>query len=448
MSQRALVSSVLLGVVVVWGAAFSGIKILLETLDPYTLTAARLVVAGATYTVALPLVSKIRPTRRQGDGWRLVALGLTGAAGYHLAVNWGERFISAGLASLIVAAMPAMVGLLAAVFLREHLGLRGTAGVAVAFVGVAVLAASGEGGIDAESTAGALVTLLAPVAWAIYTIISKPLAARYDGVRLNVIGAWVGVLVVTPLGVGGAADLGQLGLEGWFWLIYLGSLSTAGAYIAYAWALRHWTASAVATFIYLVPAASLLSAWILLGERPSVWALVGGSIVVAGVIVVETSRQAREERMHSKIRTARRGDAEELSSLAFTSKAHWGYDAEFLEACRAELTVTAARISEGNTYLLEADGRAVGFYSLDFKDRTADVALFFIEPGFIGSGYGRELWRHLEETARRLGADSILIESDPYAQGFYVGMGAERIGSAPSGSIPGRELPLLEVRLD
>lgn len=280
----------LLAVVAAWGAAFSGIKVLLDTLDPYTLTAARLLVAALSYTAVLPFL-KGSPRREPGDATRLVLLGLTGAAGYHLAVNWGERFISAGLTSLIVASMPAMVALLAAFVLRERLGPRGNVGVVLALGGVAVLAAAGEGGLNAQSTTGALVTLLAPFAWAIYTIVSKPLAARYDGVRLNVVGAWVGTLIVLPIGLPGVDGLARLDAEGWFWLLYLGIVSTAGAYIAYAWALRHWTASEVATFIYLVPGASLLWAWVLLDEVPTLWALLGGAIVIAGVVLVETSKR-------------------------------------------------------------------------------------------------------------------------------------------------------------
>jgi drug/metabolite transporter (DMT)-like permease len=258
-----------------------------------------LLVAALTYTLVLPFVPRSGAARQPGDVTRLVVLGLTGAAGYHLAVNWGERFISAGLASLIVASMPAMVALLAAFFLRERLGPRGNAGVVLALAGVAVLAAAGEGGLNAESTTGALVTLLAPLAWAIYTIMSKPLAARYDGVRLNVVGAWVGTIIVLPIALPGVEELAELDAEGWFWLLYLGVVSTAAAYIAYAWALRHWTASGVATFIYLVPAASLLWAWVLLGEVPTLWAVLGGAIVVAGVVLVETAKQAHQRSVRS-----------------------------------------------------------------------------------------------------------------------------------------------------
>lgn len=277
-------------VVVVWGAAFSGIKVLLETVGPYGLTAARLGIAAATYTAVLPFVRARPVERRPGDVWRLVAAGGFGTAGYHLAVNWGEQYLSAGLTSLLVASMPAMVAVLAAIVLRERLGPVRVAGTVVAFGGVALLAATSGDGIEARSLTGAGVTLLAPLSWSAYTLMAKPLAERYDGVRLNLLGSWAAVAIVTPLSVGELDDLVRLGAGGWLWLLYLGVLSTAAAYIAYAWALRRWTATAVASFIYLVPAVSLVWAWALLGEVPTPGSLAGGALVVIGVVVVQRAR--------------------------------------------------------------------------------------------------------------------------------------------------------------
>ena len=283
----------LLGVVVVWGVAFSGIKILLRDIGPYSLTWARLVMAGLAYTVVLPFMPKRVSQREPGDVLRLVLLGVFGAAGYHLAVNWGEQYVSAGLASLLVACMPAMVAVLAAIFLREHLSRRGIAGLVVAFAGVTVLALSGEGALEARSIAGVLVTLLAPISWSIYTIISKPLAARYDGVRLNVVGAWVGVGVVLPFAATDLHELTRLDAGGWLWMLYLGSFSTAGSYIVYAWALSRLPATVVASFVQLVPATSLLSAWILLDEVPAPTAFIGGVLVVLGVALLQIRARSR-----------------------------------------------------------------------------------------------------------------------------------------------------------
>ena len=49
--------------------------------------------------------------------------------------------------------------------------------------------------------------------------------------------------------------------------------------------------------------------------------------------------------------------------------------------------------------------------------------------------------------AEALGYTAVLIESDPYAEAFYLSRGAERTGSVPSSAVAGRELPLLEFRL-
>ena len=149
----------------------------------------------------------------------------------------------------------------------------------------------------------------------------------------------------------------------------------------------------------------------------------------------------------SNIRMATPEDAALLSEIAFRSKAYWRYDHEFMEACRAELTLSAAYFSTHQVFVLEVAGHAVGFYSVRQQDTTAELGTLFLEPHTIGHGYGRQLWQHALTTARQLGCHELLIDSDPHAEGFYRAMGAQRIGVSPSGSIPGRMVPLLRFEL-
>lgn len=143
------------------------------------------------------------------------------------------------------------------------------------------------------------------------------------------------------------------------------------------------------------------------------------------------------------IRNARSGEAETLSGLALRSKAHWGYEAEFLEACRPELTLSAELIAAGDVFLLDDHGRALGFYTLARFKSDVELGHFFVEPSHIGRGVGRLLWEDAVQRAARRGYDRLLVQSDPNAEGFYLRMGAERIGQVPSGVIPGRSLPLM-----
>jgi GNAT superfamily N-acetyltransferase len=143
------------------------------------------------------------------------------------------------------------------------------------------------------------------------------------------------------------------------------------------------------------------------------------------------------------VRPAHPGEAAELTALALRSKGFWGYDAAFLESCREELTFTAARVAGTRVFVAESEGVLLGFATLDGVAPDGELGNLWVDPPAIGTGVGGRLWRHVTETARAKGFTSLRIEADPHAEEFYLAMGAVRIGEIPSGSIPGRTLPLL-----
>ncbi|MFF8710927.1 GNAT family N-acetyltransferase [Streptomyces sp. NPDC015184] len=147
------------------------------------------------------------------------------------------------------------------------------------------------------------------------------------------------------------------------------------------------------------------------------------------------------------VRPARDGEAGELTELALASKGHWGYDAEFLAACREELTMRPADIGRLRTRVAEEDGRVLGFTTLEGAPPQGALGMMFVAPEALGRGIGRLLFEHTMTEARRLGFVRLTIDADPNAEPFYLAMGAVRVGATPSGSIPGRVLPLLEYDL-
>jgi N-acetylglutamate synthase-like GNAT family acetyltransferase len=146
-----------------------------------------------------------------------------------------------------------------------------------------------------------------------------------------------------------------------------------------------------------------------------------------------------------RLRAARRDEARLLSELALRSKGYWGYDQAFLDACRAELTLAPEEVESRRVTVAERDGQVVGFYALAGEPPEGILVDLFVAPERIRSGVGRTLWEHAMVTARTLGFERLTLKADPGAEPFYLAMGAHRIGSVPSGSIPGRFIPLLEV---
>ncbi len=95
-----------------------------------------------------------------------------------------------------------------------------------------------------------------------------------------------------------------------------------------------------------------------------------------------------------------------LTELALRSKAHWGYDAEFMQMARPYMVI-APEIVEHDTVFVA-------------------------------------LWAHMIGQARILGYRTVRIVSEPKAEGFYLRMGARRTGLHESEAVPGRMLPVME----
>lgn len=148
-----------------------------------------------------------------------------------------------------------------------------------------------------------------------------------------------------------------------------------------------------------------------------------------------------------QIRFAREDEAELLSDLASRSKAHWPYDKDYLELCRSVTHVVAADVREW-PFIVATDGtRVCGFAAACPVQGEYMLDHLWLEPEFIGKGLGRLLFAEAARTARAMGWTKFLIAADPYAEAFYLKMGAKRIGERESKIKRGFFLPLLEYDL-
>lgn len=148
-----------------------------------------------------------------------------------------------------------------------------------------------------------------------------------------------------------------------------------------------------------------------------------------------------------RLRAARPQEAAALTALALRSKAYWGYDEDFMTACRGELTLRGETVAAHRTTVAEeADGgRVLGFVTLEGEPPLGAVGMLFVSPDAMGRGAGRLLYGHAVRTAAGLGFTRLTIDADPNAESFYRAMGAVTVSRVPSGSIPGRTLPLMSV---
>jgi len=150
------------------------------------------------------------------------------------------------------------------------------------------------------------------------------------------------------------------------------------------------------------------------------------------------------------IRKAELKDRETLTDLCMRSKQSNGYDDAFMAMCAEELRVRDSWIVDDDFWLAEtAAGVPVGCIRLSVEEDgvTGELETCFVDPDWQGRKIGRLLFEVFLQRAQDLKLTRIGLDADPFAEPFYARMGFETIGRTPSGSIPGRTLPRMELTL-
>ncbi|MBD9622368.1 GNAT family N-acetyltransferase [Ensifer sp. ENS06] len=149
----------------------------------------------------------------------------------------------------------------------------------------------------------------------------------------------------------------------------------------------------------------------------------------------------------SVLRSPQPDQAAALSDLCLRSKAVWGYDPAFLEACRAALTLTADDWMDSDLQVAMEGERILGLAQVRGSGQVVELDKLFIEPEARAAGIGRQLFDWCVAAARKRGATVMTIDADPGAADFYRRVGAVDDGVVASSVIPGRFLPRLKVDL-
>lgn len=148
------------------------------------------------------------------------------------------------------------------------------------------------------------------------------------------------------------------------------------------------------------------------------------------------------------LRAPRPDESTAITDMIFASKASNGYDPAFMEACRDELRVTPEKLAKGWHRVAVRGPKILGSVSLENLPQSEGVVSgLFVAPSAQGTGVGRALWNSALDHARSAAMTKIRLDADPMAVPFYTAMGCQVVGEAPSGSIAGRMLPLMEFRL-
>ena len=202
-SRGAIAASIAL-LIVVWAVNFIAGKIGLRSIPVLTLASFRVVLAGAVmipiYLVCsrLPAFAEAGNARHRGfnvrDLWTFLYLGFFGVTVNQMCFTMGLRYTSVSHASVVVGLGPIYTLVLAVLFGLERATLRKATGMGIALVGIAVMAS--EKGLSAHSPSllGDAITMTGSIGFAMYVVLGKRVAGKYDTLTMTAFNHFAGAL--------------------------------------------------------------------------------------------------------------------------------------------------------------------------------------------------------------------------------------------------------------
>ena len=283
-----LVRLMLLLAVTFWGWSFVATKVALKYVSAPELI-------GLRYMLALPVMAVIiigrgLPIRFSSKEWGRIAIAAGVITTHFLIQVIGINYTSATNTGWIISVTPLALAVLSYLFLKEKLGRKQAAGIALATAGILLLVSRGSlSNFDWLRSVGDWLVLGSAHTWAIYTIVTRDISRRHEPLVVTfcilllssvvffaymlIMSDWGAIMNMPADGKAAVAFLGVfcLAIAFWFWQEGVARLGAAQA----------------GFFLYLEPLATTALAVPYLGEPFGPFAIVGAAAVLSGVILAE-----------------------------------------------------------------------------------------------------------------------------------------------------------------
>lgn len=273
--------------ILLWGTTFISTKVLLRSFTPIEVLFFRFMIGFITLILIYPRRLKITDKKQE---LVFAGAGICGVTFYFLFENIALTYTQASNVGVLVSISPFITAVLAQTFLGEKLKPKFFIGFLIAVAGIVLIGLNGNFVLKLNPL-GDLLAMLAAVAWACYSILTK----KISGFGYHIIQAtrrtfFYGLLFMIPalyfmeFQIGAERFLDQTNLLN---ILYLGFGASALCFVTWNFALKRLGAVKTSVYIYLVPAVTILAATLILKERITWLALSGTGLTLLGLIVSE-----------------------------------------------------------------------------------------------------------------------------------------------------------------
>ncbi|AZV67182.1 DMT family transporter [Bacillus cereus] len=272
----------------IWGGMYVVSKYILDFIPPLTLVWLRFIIAFVVLYFILKIAEKKqkkKATIRKKD-WLLFAW--IGFIGYFISITCqfiGTKLSDAHTGSLVTSATPAFMVIFAALILKEKLTARRLLSTTIATIGVIIVI-----GWDIEIGSyfiGTIILVGAAITWALLSIYVKIASIQFSSLVITTYAIFFSLFFITPFIIWElqAASIGTVNTYVILGVLYLGIVSTAGAFFLWNKGLELLDASIGSLFFFFQPIVGSLLGWLLLNETLNSNFFIGGILIICSVLI-------------------------------------------------------------------------------------------------------------------------------------------------------------------
>ncbi len=269
-----------------WSFSFIWFKEANKTFNPITIVFIRLVFSVIIMTAFLLLTKNYMKIRKE-DRKLFLMLAVFEPFFYFLGESFGLTYVSATVCSVLISTIPVFAAIGARFLFKEQLRWINYAGIILSFIGVIVFILNSDGSIS-FNLKGLLLILLAVLSAVGYNLTLSRLVGHYTPVYIVNVQNIIGAVLFLPLFL--ILDFKEFvkipfTLEMFKPIIELAVFASCGAFILFAYSVKHMGITKANVFSNSIPVFTALFSFILLGDILTIQNIIGMTIVIAGLFM-------------------------------------------------------------------------------------------------------------------------------------------------------------------
>jgi Predicted permease, DMT superfamily len=292
--KKSIVGAIYLSVAAaIWGGMYVVSKYVLQFVSPLALVWIRYLLGAAVLFLIL-LIQFLKTGRHPAisrNNW-LMLLWI-GFIGYFVSIVCqfiGTKWSDAHTGSIITSATPAFVVIFARLVLKEKITLRRLLALLIATAGVVITI--GIPDRIGEYFMGCLILVAAAITWALLSVYVRKVSAQLPSLTITAYAMLFALFFTTPFMIhdwtAGSVHLNRSPVI--IGILYLGIVSTAGAFFLWNKGLSLIDAGVGSLFLFFQPLVGTVLGWLLLGEKLSLGFAAGSVLILAGVALASTEK--------------------------------------------------------------------------------------------------------------------------------------------------------------